>query len=53
MDDKKDGVWIYYLGKKIISKGKYKNGKKIGIWKEYDQSGKFEKEIKYGDAQNK
>jgi antitoxin component YwqK of YwqJK toxin-antitoxin module len=48
-NDKKNGKWYYYLGKKISSEGEYKDGKKIRIWKEYDQDGRLKKEINYGN----
>ena len=51
-NDRKDGNWIYFSGKKIISEGKFTDGKKVGIWKEYDQNGKSKKEIDYGGREN-
>ena len=43
----KDGECIYYRGGKIIEKGCYKEGTRIGEWLEYNREGQVIKKIKH------
>lgn len=44
----KDGLWIeYYPNHKIKSKGSYKNGKEIGVFYYYNQSGTLVNTVNY------
>lgn len=47
--DKKGKKYKFYKPSQIVEDGNYKNGKKVGLWKTYHQSGKVETEIKYVD----
>jgi antitoxin component YwqK of YwqJK toxin-antitoxin module len=47
----RQGPWIdKYESGEIKSKGKYKNGKRVGEWNFYHKNGKTEQEGKYNDA---
>ena len=45
--DKKGKKYKFYKNSQIIEDGFYKEGKKVGLWKSYHQTGKIETEIKY------
>jgi serine phosphatase RsbU (regulator of sigma subunit) len=47
--DKKGKKYKFYKPNQIVEDGNYKDGKKIGLWKTYHQTGKVETEIKYVD----
>ncbi len=45
--DKKGKKYKFYKNSQIVEDGNYKDGKKIGLWKSYHQTGKVETEIRY------
>jgi serine phosphatase RsbU (regulator of sigma subunit) len=45
--DKKGKKYKFYKPSQIVEDGNYKDGKKIGLWKSYHQTGKIESEIRY------
>ncbi len=49
--DKKGRKYKFYKNNQIVEDGNYKDGKKIGVWKSYHQTGKLESEIKYVNDQ--
>ena len=45
--DKKGKKYKFYKNSQIVEDGNYNDGKKIGVWKSYHQTGKLESEIRY------
>ncbi|MDZ4665836.1 MAG: SpoIIE family protein phosphatase [Bacteroidota bacterium] len=45
--DKKGRKYKFYKNNQIVEDGNFKDGKKIGVWKSYHQTGKLESEIKF------
>jgi serine phosphatase RsbU (regulator of sigma subunit) len=45
--DKKGKKYKFYKPSQIVEDGNYKDGKKVGLWKSYHQTGKLETEIHY------
>lgn len=50
-NDLEEGEWITYntFPKDILSRRNYSNGRKVGIWEDYDdQTGKLKLKVRYG-----
>lgn len=45
--DKKGKKYKFYKPSQIVEDGNYKDGKRVGLWKTYHQTGKVETEIRY------
>jgi len=45
--DKKGKKYKFYKNSQIVEDGNYSEGKRIGVWKSYHQTGKLESEIRY------
>lgn len=47
-ENNKNGKWIYYFSDKTIAEKWFDKGRKVGIWKEYDKTGKIISQTNYG-----
>lgn len=48
-ENQRHGRWIYYFGDGTSSENYYEKGRKTGIWKDYDKSGKLIRQTDYGN----
>ena len=47
LNNKKHNFWKYYLFDKVVTEGTYRDGNRVGVWKEYDSKGNLIKETNY------